>query len=298
MGFKYVFDNQWGADACTQEDAEEVLEFKQQGKGACFTSCCPAWVNLVETRYPEMLKHLSTARSPHGITCSAIKKFWVKEANLKLEDICVVGFMPCSAKKMEAQRKQLMTGGVPDCDASVTTRELAKHFQTQGFKFSVDEEKRLAKTVHCDAPFDKFSGSSYIFGKASGVTESVARYIYAHHNTPFSKDSWQQEVIWEAADGIQTIEEIKFQISGTHYICVFAHGGAAAQEVIELVKAGTLKADCVEVMACPQGCQNGSGQPKQPKVHMICKRGEALEVHDQQSQFKSASENRSMQRFI
>lgn len=55
MGFDYVFDNLWGADGTTTEDAKEMLKAKQQGAGTVFTSCCPAWVRLVETRYPELI---------------------------------------------------------------------------------------------------------------------------------------------------------------------------------------------------------------------------------------------------
>ena len=52
IGFDYVFDNLWGADTCTIEDTKEVLHMRANHTGPCYTSCCPAWINLVETRYP------------------------------------------------------------------------------------------------------------------------------------------------------------------------------------------------------------------------------------------------------
>lgn len=55
LGFTYVFDNLWGADVCTIEDTKEILKAVQANKGPVFTSCCPAWINLVETRYPEAI---------------------------------------------------------------------------------------------------------------------------------------------------------------------------------------------------------------------------------------------------
>lgn len=128
VGFKYVFDNQWGADATTIEDTKEMLHYKETGKGPCFTSCCPAWVNFVEMRHPELLPQLSNAKSPHGITCSMIKKFWAKENNISLDKLVVVGIMPCTAKKAEAKRPQLMTDGHFDCDISITTKEIVKVF--------------------------------------------------------------------------------------------------------------------------------------------------------------------------
>lgn len=46
----------------------------------------------------------------------------------KQEDVVVVGMMPCTAKKFEAERTELTTEGVADCNISVTTRELAEYF--------------------------------------------------------------------------------------------------------------------------------------------------------------------------
>lgn len=155
MGFDYIFDNLWGADGTTTEDSKEILKAKESNSGPIFTSCCPAWVKLVETRYPEIIPRLSTARSPHGIVCSAIRNFWVPDMGFKQEDVVVVGFMPCTAKKFEAERTELSTEGVPDCDISITTRELADYFQENGYKFSEEEENALrgTKEARCDEPF-------------------------------------------------------------------------------------------------------------------------------------------------
>lgn len=54
----------------------------------------------------------------------------------KQEDVIVVGFMPCTAKKAEAAREVLRTDGIPDCNISVTTRETAELFKSKGITFS------------------------------------------------------------------------------------------------------------------------------------------------------------------
>ena len=66
------------------EDAKEVLRFKHDGKGPVFTSCCPAWINLVEQRAPELIPNISTAKSPTGMICTAIKRFWAKEQGISI----------------------------------------------------------------------------------------------------------------------------------------------------------------------------------------------------------------------
>ena len=105
-----------------------------------FTSCCPAWVNLVETKYPQVLPHLSTARSPTGITASCVKKYFAQMISKKPDDLFVVGVMPCTAKKFEALRAQLTTNNIPDVDISITSRELVDLLKENKIEFSVENE--------------------------------------------------------------------------------------------------------------------------------------------------------------
>jgi formate dehydrogenase major subunit len=65
IGFDKVFDFTFAADLTIMEEGSELLG-RVAGKGPLplFTSCCPGWVNLVERRYPDLVKHLSTSRSP------------------------------------------------------------------------------------------------------------------------------------------------------------------------------------------------------------------------------------------
>lgn len=259
LGFQYVFDNQWGADACTIEDTKEVLHMRENKCGPCYTSCCPAWINLVETRYPELIPKVSTARSPHGIVCSCIKKFWAKDNNLPLENILVVGVMPCTAKKWEASRSQLKTEGYPDCDVSITSKEMVQWLKEAGIKFSVEEEEALKgkPEAQFDAPFGEKSGSAYIFGKTSGVTQSVVRYIFALNKEPLDMSKIKTTTVWEHTDKIQNIKVMEFECAGQTYRAAVAHGGQAVAQCVKMEK--ELNVDVVEMMMCPHGCQNGGG---------------------------------------
>ena len=49
-----------------------------------FTSCCPAWVKFAETYYPELLPHVSTAKSPIGMQGPTIKTYFALNCNKKL----------------------------------------------------------------------------------------------------------------------------------------------------------------------------------------------------------------------
>jgi len=99
IGFDYVFDVNYAADQTTLDDMAEIVELKEQGKGPAFTSCCPAWIELVEKKYSEFIPKISTAVSPTACLSTMIKKGWAKDMGLKPEDIFTVGIMPCIAKK-------------------------------------------------------------------------------------------------------------------------------------------------------------------------------------------------------
>ena len=60
----------------------ELIERITKAKGPLpqFTSCCPAWVRYCETFHPEMIPHISSAKSPASIrfasstSCSALSR--------------------------------------------------------------------------------------------------------------------------------------------------------------------------------------------------------------------------------
>lgn len=127
LGFNYVFDVNFGADITTMTEAEELIERLKNKKAVwpMMTSCCPAWVAYAEFYHPELLPHLTTARSPHIHLAGAIKTYWAKKKGISAAKILVVSIMPCTAKKYEAARPEFNLGGRPLVDYVLTTRELA-----------------------------------------------------------------------------------------------------------------------------------------------------------------------------
>lgn len=55
-----------------------AAEHAEHGPGVLpmFTSCCPGWVTEVEKEYPELIPHLSTAKSPQQMLGAVIKTYW------------------------------------------------------------------------------------------------------------------------------------------------------------------------------------------------------------------------------
>ncbi|KAH0575796.1 FeFe-hydrogenase 6 [Spironucleus salmonicida] len=296
VGFQYVFDNLYGADITTREDAAEVLKAKSEKKGPVFTSCCPAWVNLCERKYPQLLGRLSTAKSPHGSICTLIKRQFAASIGKKAKDLCVVGCMPCTAKKDEAARKELTTDGVPDCDISITSREIFDFLKSKNIEFTNEKEKELEhdEMAKIDAPYAQVSGSAYIYGKTAGVTESIVRYLGAKLNTEVAFGEIVPKTIFLDEKTKHSVKQYDVLLSGQVYKFVVATGGSALRKTAEMVMANELECDSIEMMACLHGCQGGGGQPKNMKKMEIPTRATGLNEADTKLRNSSSFDNKSL----
>ena len=69
LGADYVLDTNFAADLTIVEEASELIRrIREQDRPLPqFTSCCPGWVRFAEINAPELLPHLSTAKSPIGM---------------------------------------------------------------------------------------------------------------------------------------------------------------------------------------------------------------------------------------
>ena len=126
MGFKYVFDTSFSADLTIMEEGHELIHrLKNGGQMPMFTSCCPGWIKYVEEFHPDMLGNISSCKSPQQMMGALVKNYFTKVENIPQEKIFQVSVMPCTAKKFEAGREEMIEKGIADIDAVLTTRELA-----------------------------------------------------------------------------------------------------------------------------------------------------------------------------
>ncbi len=254
MGFDQVYDTTYSADLTIMEESAEFLErVKNGGTLPLFTSCCPAWVKFVETQYPELTPHISTCRSPQGMLSAVLKEYYRDEANAQGKKTIVISIMPCTAKKMEAKRKDNYTKGEQDTDLVLTTTELCRMIKAYGIDLAkLDPEP-------CDNPFGIGSGGGVIFGVTGGVTEAVLRRLSESHDPATLKAIAECGI-----RGNETgIKEATIPYNGIDVkICVVS-GLVNAHTVLQQVKSGEKQYHLIEVMACRGGCVNGGGQPVQ-----------------------------------
>ncbi|MGL5084328.1 MAG: [Fe-Fe] hydrogenase large subunit C-terminal domain-containing protein, partial [Clostridium sp.] len=103
LGFNAVYDTNFGADLTIMEEAHEFATRFTTGENLpLLTSCCPAWVNFVESNYENSINLLSSCKSPQQMFGSIAKAYLPRYLNIEKENIKVVSIMPCVAKKFEA----------------------------------------------------------------------------------------------------------------------------------------------------------------------------------------------------
>ena len=251
MGVDEVYDTIFGADLTTWEEAEEFKKRLATGENLpLFTSCCPAWVKYVELEEPDLLKNLSTTRSPMQIFGSVLKHDYKKKDLADGRTTFHIAIMPCTAKKMEAGREEFKVNGVPNVDLVLTTQEVIKMMKESGIRFQMLEKESP------DLPYGMGSGAAEIFGSTGGVAEAVVRYCIP--------DQSRNALRILEHSGLRGEEPIRFAtvpIGERDIHIAVVHGLATAKKLIAQIKSGEVKPDIVEVMACRTGCVGGAGQP-------------------------------------
>ena len=251
LGFDKVFDTDFGADLTIMEEGTELLNrIKNNGVLPMITSCSPGWITYCEKFFPEFIPNLSSCKSPHEMTGAIIKSYYAKKNNIDPEKIFVVSVMPCTAKKYEAAREELVTNGLRDVDAVLTVREYAKMVKTAGIDFALLD----------DEDFDKLCGEStgaaVIFGTTGGVMEAALRTVYEVYT-----GKTLEKLDFNAVRGFEGIKEAEIDLDGTKINVAIAHGTGNAEKLLNAIKAGEKKYAFIEIMCCPGGCITGGGQP-------------------------------------
>lgn len=262
-----------------------------------FTSCCPAWINLVEKSCPELLPHLSSCKSPQMMMGAVVKHYWAQKMGLKPEDICLVGVMPCTAKKHETQRAEFRSeGGTYDCDMVITTREFGHILRHKKIPLP-----SLAPSEF-DNPLGEGTGAAALFGATGGVMEAALRTAYE-----LAAGEPLPQLELAATRGMKGIKEAtvklpeneattKSGIAGKEVKVAVASGIGNARHLLQRMQAGEAHFDFVEVMACPGGCIGGGGQPKTHDPDALLKRMGAIYQVDKELPLRKSHENESIQK--
>ena len=274
LGADVVYDTNLTADLTIMEESAEFFEKLERGdKLPMFTSCCPGWIQHVEKSHPNLMPQVSTAGSPMEMFGALIRQ------QFKGEDVYSVAIMPCTAKKFEAQRPELEKDGERLIDLVITTQELAHMLKEAGID---------CKNLHDsdpDAPLGEYTGAGVIFGVTGGVTEAVIRRVLG--------DASPGTIQTIAECGVRGLEGIKaFEVTAgdTTLRIAVANGLGNADKLIAKVESGEEFFHFIEVMACPNGCIGGGGQPPASNARKA-ERFEAIFKEDDRLELKIPQQN-------
>ena len=301
LGFNKVFDTNFGADLTIIEEANEfVHRFTENPQSLpMFTSCCPAWVDMLEKYHHDMIDHFSTCKSPQSMVGALAKTYYAEKMAINPAKIRVISIMPCTAKKWEITRsKDMSSSGFQDVDVSLTTRELCRMIKQAGVDFrSLPEEE-------ADSPLGEYSGAGTIFGVTGGVMTAALRTAYFYLTGEELGD-----VNFKALEGLDGVKEAEVDIKGAKVKIAVAHGCGNIEIILDRIREAKANGEempyhFVEVMACRGGCISGGGQPRvmmpgQPKPRGITddirkKRAKGLMNEDLKAKNRLSHHNESI----
>ena len=291
IGFDHVYDTDFTADLTIMEEGTELLQrlnrYLDGEKEALpiLTSCCPAWVNFLETQYPDLLNVPSTAKSPQQMFGAVVKNYLAEKLGVPREKLVLVSVMPCLAKKTEAARPEFSVDGNPDVDIVLSTRELARLIKLKDIDLAELPDSEF------DSPLGESTGAAVIFGSTGGVIEAAVRTAYElHTGKPLPK------IDFEELRGFEGIRIAEIDVDGVMLKIAVAHGLGNAKILMDEVRAGNPRGiHAIEVMACKGGCIGGAGQPyHHGDENVLLKRIEAIYEIDRNMPIRKSHENASV----
>lgn len=247
-----------------------------------FTSCCPGWVNFVERRYPALIPHLSSCKSPQMMMGSVVKNHFGRMAGISREDLYVVSIVPCMAKKSEAARPEFAPEGVRDVDAVLTSSEMLEMVRLA----MIDTD--TVEPALFDEPYRHVSGAGILFGASGGVAEAALRMAVERLTGEVRGDGLEFAEI----RGFEGVKEAAVEAGGSLIRVAVISGLRNAEPIVRRILDGEdVGYDLIEVMACPGGCICGAGHPVPEKAGDMDRRQRVLVDIDRTSTLRRSQEN-------
>lgn len=195
LGFDDVIEAALGADIVSKEEAEELRAHVSEHKFMT-NSCCPAFVNAVNVKYPGLKDNISTTYSPMRVTGQLIKDRY--EGN-----VTTVFIGPCIAKKVEAEQGN-------EIDIVLTFEDLSAILLASKIDIA-----NLEPTTMNDA-----SPNGRLFAKSGGVSNAVKKYL-GDLNIHFM----QAQGLDQCLSTLKTINKNSTDSNFTFLECMACEGG-------------------------------------------------------------------------
>lgn len=195
LGFDEVHEVSFGADIVALEETKEFVSSVPSSRSYMTSSCCPAFVGLVDKHMPKIKENMSSTISPMIASGKLIKK--------DNPNAIVVFIGPCIAKKEEAKKYKNVI------DYVITFEELATMLVGADINAAEAEDCEFATIASTDGN---------IFARAGGLVQAVtgtAKHIAS-----------DVEIKAQRAEGLSNCKVSLQQISDGKVVANFFEGMA------------------------------------------------------------------------
>lgn len=250
-GFDEVFETTTGTILMVMELAR-LMEQRNPGEEAMplITSSCPAWVRYLEQTHPELTDTLAPLRSPHQIMGRLIREYTRPEDQKNGKELVSVLVTSCTAAKTEAANKIHQWQDKPVIDLVLSAREMMKLVGMLGIDVRTLEPE-ISRT-----PFLPEGAAGRLSALSGGEAEAMMRLLFRMKTGKFLNVRKFHRFRMHLPYREMTLDWERSELR------VGAVSGLShAAGLLKKLKEGTKRLDFLEVMACPQGCMNGGGQP-------------------------------------
>jgi iron only hydrogenase large subunit-like protein len=281
-----VLETSLGAELMMMEQVEVFKERADEESGwPLMTSSCPAWVQFVEQSYPELIPKLSPLKSPQQILGALIKQWYPMQPGNENKEVVSVVITSCTAAKTEARRVEMTKSGIPVIDLVLTTRELGRLIKLSGLDLDRLEPEQP------DAPFNSPGSAGKLCGVAGGEVEATIRSLYGNLSgkelPPAKLHRFRIH---------KSFREMGIKVGDKEVTMGTVSGLSNTVALLKEIKSGKRKIDLLEVMACPDGCINGGGQPLPVDEKMLRNRSKAVYDIDNSSILHTAHQSQAIQK--
>jgi iron only hydrogenase large subunit-like protein len=206
-----------------------------------------------------------------------IREWFVRQQDQQGKELVSVVISSCSAAKTEARRVEMTRAGLPVIDLVLTTRELARMIKLSG----LDMEQLEPQLP--DAPFCSQGSAGKLCDVAGGEAEATVRTLY-HQFTgeDLSPSKLHRFRIHKS------FREMTVKAGESEIRMATVSGLSTAVNMLGELRKGRKTMDILEVMACPDGCINGGGQPIPAGELLVRARAKAIYDLDNMSKLHTA----------
>lgn len=243
LGFDYVFNGAYAGDLSILEEVTEFAErLKNKQLLPMFTSSCPSWTAYAEIYHPEIIKNISTCKTPLQMHSAVIKDYFEKVNGFEKSKVITVGISTCTSL-LDNYKDRL------NLDYSLPLNELMLLLEEE--EIDIDD----VTPVNYDPTLSECSASSYLRSKCGGESEAFVRTFYRIMKKSKLKENEIDFIELRDVDGFK---------EATIKILDYPLRIAIVEGLVNLEK--IMKDDkykhyhLIEVMNCKSGCIGGSGR--------------------------------------